>query len=612
MANKLNLWISPETGRLLANSRSFVQAQPNNFYFGNSIDLELHQMRGVGVSTVPYETDFPAGSTIKVAIGTIGKPTAGTWTLTVDGDTTSALDFDATPAEVETALNALASVTADGGVSVSALGLGYSITWDTVGTKPAIVAGSDTLVPSSYEAIYTVQTGSASQQEIVFVELRTSPLAIAESFSAIGAPVVTATIVSPWNGTNKVIRTKIDPTPKDGFFTMSDGTKTVVLQAYGSSGEYSAALSLAGMDIDEVSQSGALQFDFSFSSDVTITVDGSGLIESPGKIGTLNLGTTEVIAFLGSESSKNAIIEITVESSSQIQTLVQVPCVISSGVLLSGAVSPVQVGVMLTEAVANARFIRRDASQSPSAADLDIIWPNLGVSLDGSDVADALSASNAPASGNAFATISDIPSLSGYLTITSAASTYQTISGMSSYLTTSSASSTYQTIAGMSSYQTVAGMSSYLTTASAASTYALLSSFNQSLKTTDTVSFNSVSASTLTGPWSSGGANPVSIDASGITFSDNSFQSTAFKTDWTGSYQFLDIGCGDPISGYTYITGTGIQFPDLTTQNTRVVREIQANGSGFSTGGFDTTHYPSEVKVIDDTGTAYWVPARLA
>lgn len=410
MANKLQLWVSPETGKLLAAPSSFVSAARQVFYAGDTLDLEVHLMQGVGVARVPYEVDFPAGADLKVSIGTVAtSPTGGNWRLSVSSTETTDLPYNATPASIQSALNAIGAVAAAGGVTVIPLGGGYSITWNTVGTKPDILSGTDTLVPSSYESIYVLQEGNATQQEIVFVELRQSPLALADSFSSIGTPVVSSTVVSAWNGTNKIVRVSIDPVPKNGTYVIDIDGDSAAIPAFANEGQISALLSTAGItSVSSVTQSGILTFDIVLTADVAVTVSGTGLVASPAKVGTISFATSELIAFLGSDAAKDATIEVSVTASGETRTLAQVACVVANGVITSGAVSPVPAGVILTESVANARYIRRDTAQSPSGADLDIIWPNLGVSLDGSDVAAAISGANAPAAGNVFATMADV------------------------------------------------------------------------------------------------------------------------------------------------------------------------------------------------------------
>lgn len=647
MANPLRLWINAETGRLLSSVSSFTSAQPQTFHAGDTVPLELHLVAGAGVARVPYEVPFPAGSTVKVAVGTVARaPLGGQWRLSVSSTETADLAYNASPSAVQTALNALSAVSTAGGVTVESLGGGYSITWNTVGTKPPILAGSDTLTPASYESILTLQTGDVSTREIIFVELRQTPLALATSFSPIGAPSISTSTVSAWNGSNKIVRVNIENSPKAGFWTMamtvSSITKTASISVSASLQDIRSAINTAmgstlSFICQDVIQTGENQYDIVFIGNVSVVVNGSGLVSSDAVVGNISFATSELIAFLGNLTIANARIEIIVEASGEQTTLVQTNCFVANAVVAAGAIGPVPVGTLLTETVANSRFVRKDIVDAPSGATQDILWQNLGVTLDGSDTVAAINASNAPASGNPFATIADVTtsnqslnttdavsfanvnvtngsasvlidpvagvSLSGsfstgidsanlyfstltlteanglnmgtagqkivfpdtteqttafvpadYYTASFISSNYQSVAAMSSYLTTSTAASTYLTIStAASTYLTTSAASStYLDISTAASTYAPITDFDQGVKTTDTPTFAAITL------------------ASGV-----------------------------------------ITFADFTTQDTRVVRENQSNSSGYTNASF-YTHYPYEVKVIDDSGTAYWVPARFA
>jgi hypothetical protein len=648
MANTLKLWINAETGRLLASASASASAPGQVFYAGNEVDLELHLVAGVGVARVPYEIPFPAGAAIEVAVGTVATaPLAGQWRLSVDSTETSDLAFNAAASAVQTALNAISAVSTDGGVTVSALGGGYSITWNTVGTKPSILAGSDTLTPSSYESILVLQAGDVSTREIVFVELRQAPLALADTFTAIGTPVVSTTTVSAWNGSNKVVRVSIEPDPKSGSYSLTIGAKSATIPAVASTNDFNTALLVSGItNVSSVSQTGSFQYDLVLTEDVAVSSNGSGLIASSGLTGPISLATSELIAYLGSEASKTASLEITSTAAGQTRTLCQVACTVANGVIASGAVSPITIGTLLTESVANARFIRKDLVDAPSTATQDILWQNLGVTTDGSDTVAAINASVSPASGNPFLTVSDgdtryaavgsnpfdqdlnttdSPTFTGIIINDGDTGSYGATSafigqiaingaaggidlGSGTGLSITFEDATVQNTAFIpADYLTVTtAASTYLTITTAASTYALQSSFDQSLKTTDSPSFVSITA-----PVSSGGASPVTLDSGGIHYADSTVQTTAFINDGTANWSAASIDFIDIFSGTLNIaSATGITFADTTVQNTRVVREQQANASGYTNAGF-YTHYPDEIKVIDDTGTAYWVPARL-
>lgn len=76
-----------------------------------------------------------------------GNPTAtaGTFTLTVLGDTTGSLAYDASAATIETAINGLTNVTAVGGVTVTGTSAAFTIEF---AATPSLTANSASLTPS--------------------------------------------------------------------------------------------------------------------------------------------------------------------------------------------------------------------------------------------------------------------------------------------------------------------------------------------------------------------------------------------------------------------------------------------------------------------------------
>jgi len=647
----LRLWIAAEANSLLSGPSSFVGANAPSFYAGNTTPLELHLISGAGISRTPFEVPFPAGATIKVAVGSVNAyPTAGQWRLSVDSTETTDLAYNASAAVIQSALNALSAVSSEGGVTVSDIGEGYSITWNTVGVKPEILPGSNTLTPSSYQAITIVQAGGVSTREVRMVELRQNPVALTSVFSPIGTPVISVSTVSAWNGTNKVVRYEIDPQPNSGNYTVTVNSKTAAISSNAGDSEILVAFGTAGAtEVQAINRVGPLSFDLILSSDVAVTANASGLIASYGYKGEISFATTEVIEFLGGAEKKQSTLEITFTVDDVPRTLVQSSCTIYASVVSPGALEPVPMGTVLTEEVANTRFIRKDIVDSPSTATQDILWQNLGVTTDGSDTVAAINGAESASAGNVFLTVSDGDTryaavgsnpfdqdlnttdsvefnsitTTGYVFGTSSTGIDIVANGakvrvsdpiagkLTEYAGTGITfqDATFQDSAFIpADYLSVTtAASTYLTITTAASTYALQSSFDQSLKTTDSPSFVSITA-----PVSSGGASPVILNSAGITYGDSTQQTTAFINDGTANWSAASIDFIDIFSGTLNITSaTGITFADTTVQNTRVVREQQANASGYTNAGF-YTHYPDEIKVIDDTGTAYWVPARLA
>jgi hypothetical protein len=410
----LKLWMSPESNRLLSGPSSFAPAQNPVFYEGNTARIELHILAGAGVGKVPYEVPFPAGSAIKLAVGQVNAfPTSGTWKLMVDDVQTADMPFNATPAQVQTALNALAPVQAAGGVTCALNGDGYTITWNTYGSKPDIGIGSDTLVPSSYESISLVQQGTADHRKVVYVELRQAPVALGVDWDPLPAPVITVAEVTAWNGTTMTWRYTIDPAPKAGSYNLVvEGSETKVYTLVSSTTADVITTRLAtDFPNTKVYKTGEAQFDIVFQEEVTLTADGNGLIGYLGYVGNVNFSTAEIHQFIGGLAGRQTTLEVAIESGGIPQTLIQVSCFVNSDVISNGVLAPLPLGTAMSEQVANARFVRRDLDQNPDSATLDVIWQNLGVETLGSDVAGALNAADSPSAANPFATISDIPTV---------------------------------------------------------------------------------------------------------------------------------------------------------------------------------------------------------
>jgi hypothetical protein len=457
--NTYRLWMATDANRLLANQFSFIQAATPAFYQGNVAELELHIVASAGVGTTPVEVPFPAGAEITVAVGnTNSYPTGGSWELSVDGVETSPMPWNATTAQVEDALNALTSVSAAGGVAVSKTGEGYTITWNTYGLKPDIGIGSDTLTPASYESISLVQSGNAERRQVVFVELRQNPIALSSEWTPLAQPSITVTEVQAWNGTNRIWRVSVSPQPKAGTMTLSYGSKTATVVYNASASSIASALSPA-----QVFSTGQYQWDIALDEDSVLTAIGS-LIGYNGYQGNITFATSECHQFLAGAELRQTTLEVSISVDDKRYTLIQTPCNVYADVVSDGVIQPIPLGVALSEQVANVRYVRRDVDQNPDASTQDIIWDNLGVSnVTGSNVASAISESNAPTAANPFATIADLSGLDaswGNITGTLSNQTdlqtaldgkYST-SNPAGYLNTSTADLIYQKQSSMFAY----------------------------------------------------------------------------------------------------------------------------------------------------------------
>lgn len=404
--NTYRFWMATDANRLLANQNAFIQAGAPSFYQGNVAQLELHIVASAGVGTSPVEVPFPAGAAISVAVGdTNTYPTGGTWGLLVGTSETQPVPYNATTAQVAAALNALTEVSTEGGVTVTKTGDGYSITWNTLGLKPTIGIGSDTLTPSSYESISLVQEGSAEIRQIVFVELRQNPIALGTTWTALPTPSVTVSEIQAWNGTNRIWRVGIDPQPRAGTITISYGSKTATMAYNASASSIASALSPA-----QVFATGQYQWDIVIAEDSILTASGS-LVGYNGFSGSINFATAECHQFLAGAERRATVLEVSVSVDSKRYTLIQTVCNVFADVVSDGVLVPLVLGTAISEQVANARFVRRDIDQNPNSATQNVIWQNLGVNTLGSDVVGAIDGSDSPSAANPFATISDIPTV---------------------------------------------------------------------------------------------------------------------------------------------------------------------------------------------------------
>lgn len=119
--------------------------------------LELYNA-GAG-TTAPFDGGSPLNEIQQLA--TTGTPTQGTFTLTFDGETTSALDFDASAAEVDAALEALSNI-GSGDVTCTGGPLPTPIDIEFIGALAATdvveITVNDDLLQYS---VTTLQDGSA-------------------------------------------------------------------------------------------------------------------------------------------------------------------------------------------------------------------------------------------------------------------------------------------------------------------------------------------------------------------------------------------------------------------------------------------------------------------
>lgn len=321
---KYNLLIDPVNERLIQSFFSKQPAASPTFVFGDNAQISItavEENTGADNAERPWRLIDMDGKQFRVAIGTLErKPDAGEWSLLASSN----MSYDADASEVETALNADATVTSEGGVTVtSAEGSGiYTVTYNTTGTKTELTETVNTLVPTSDIYVTTKIEGDGSTNKVVSIRLETAVSAYSELTANIATPTLSVSQIRNGNavtGVGEVQRVTVDGTAYSGTYSLAiDGVGAGEISYDADETEIQTAIAthpLIAGDTDLVSVVGSAQdftvtFDSSLGDLSSITADDSNLSGLNGKTGELNLNTVEISELLGGSATESAFLEI--------------------------------------------------------------------------------------------------------------------------------------------------------------------------------------------------------------------------------------------------------------------------------------------------------------
>lgn len=158
-----------------------------DFVFGDIESVSIKIADGVGaIDSISGSASY----TLDVALGyPYAVPTGGTFTLTFGGNTTTALSYDATGAQVQAALEALASIGSGNVAVIKGTSGVYQITFQ--GTKAntdvaTITTTATSLTPQSAATVTVAQEGGGGNNEIQILRLVRYPVAVQTSWTAGG------------------------------------------------------------------------------------------------------------------------------------------------------------------------------------------------------------------------------------------------------------------------------------------------------------------------------------------------------------------------------------------------------------------------------------------
>lgn len=333
-ARDLNLFIDIPGRRLVRDFFSSLEVVPRDLLQGDTLNLRIIgvEPNPLGDASRPWRY-VPLPTALYVGVGSLGAPTLGTFTLTFGANTTSALNYNATAAQVATALNALASITSAGGVSVTGPDSGpYQVAFTSAGVRTLITGGADLLYPLSSINVYQAREGTVSVPEIQVIVLDRQPAALAETFTAIAAPGITiSTLQAGSSGVPEVQKIAMDAAVHDGTFTLTFNSKTTAAIPWSASAEeIQAALeALDSVGADNVVVTGAFpEWVVTFQGSLTgnqpaISATTAGLVGPQGVEGELSLNTAGIEQLLSGESSVSTLLEISASISGGFATLYQ-------------------------------------------------------------------------------------------------------------------------------------------------------------------------------------------------------------------------------------------------------------------------------------------------
>lgn len=168
-------------------SQASGTASPPEIVLGDKRELDFYFVDASG-SYADFSGDNAYSLAIAISFpgGIKSRPSGGDFTLTLGGDTTSALPYNISASDLEDELNGLASVISAGLLDVTGPEGGpFIITFRTTGDKGAFSADASNLEPRSQVYATTTVEGDGSTQEAVVLQLRRTVAAYQNSFTVI-------------------------------------------------------------------------------------------------------------------------------------------------------------------------------------------------------------------------------------------------------------------------------------------------------------------------------------------------------------------------------------------------------------------------------------------
>jgi hypothetical protein len=313
------------------------------------------------------------GSSIKLGIGGIdADPTDGQFKLVLNSVTSSAISFNATPAQVYTAISGIAGT----GVTVTTYGaelFAYLITSATLNTAMSFGGDAFTLFPTSSVLVGTRRFPASSIAAQQVVRLVRNPAVFSDTFVASPtAGVVSLTKIQDGSATqNETYDLAVGSDAEGGSVVLNFGANSTTAIAIGATAtSFAEALSAVtgigsgNVSVDTGNNAGNYSISFVRSLGLinittALTLDASGVIFGSFLQTTVTMATAELDE-LFAEAGADTIspkLEVELTQSGTPKTVLQTDVTVRRDLLTSGSAVPAAQASYLTSAESYAAFV---------------------------------------------------------------------------------------------------------------------------------------------------------------------------------------------------------------------------------------------------------------
>jgi hypothetical protein len=229
--NTLDLYIHMRERKLVTSAASTAAPKLPGFMQGDTYTVNLHFLEPLAGSRVLQEVRPPFEG-IKLGVGYIDRaPTGGTWRVACGEEETAPLAWNISKNALATALNALGTVAAKGGVTVDEEGAAniFHVLWaDTELAAGATLSVTDNrLTPKAFARVGRYET---DQGWLQMLKIFQAPIAFVDAFSFPEPPAVTCAVARAGTGTrNAVVALTVPEGAMGSLDLVWGGLSTVIL-----------------------------------------------------------------------------------------------------------------------------------------------------------------------------------------------------------------------------------------------------------------------------------------------------------------------------------------------------------------------------------------------